>query len=232
MKQLLPYVFISILFGGYIWYNESSKKSVSDLINQLNQKDSIFFSKINSSGQREVDAEVREYQPIIIRESNQAEFVRLRETLKELNISINQLKSKKTITSTSSGADSTIVYVKDTLNQTYEFSDSTEFLTLKGEFSLRTRKLDYNYKYKNKISLYSYDYTANNFFKKPDLRVRVTSDDPSAQMDIQTFSVNPPKELISVGAGLGVGALYDNNTLKIRPVITIGVYKPLYTIYK
>lgn len=216
----------------YIYSEKQNKEAYLDAISELNQKDSVYFSKINELGEREVDATQRQYQPIIIRESNNGEMVQLRNDLKNLSISIKQLKSATRVNTTTTGVDSTVIYLKDSAQQVYAFEDSTEFMNISGEFSTLTSKLNYQYNYTNKISLYSYDYNKDKWFKKPDLRLRLTSQDPNTDMTVETFNIKPPVSFLSVGVGVGIAGVIEESTVKIRPSVNVSVYKPIFTFYK
>jgi hypothetical protein len=100
-------------------------------------------------------------------------------------------------------------------------------LKLKGVIDLRSGEMAYNYTYSAKYSIYSYDYKKN-IFKRPELRLKLVSDDSTSNITAQTFNVKAPREIVSIGAGIGASVIYDNG-FKIRPAIQIGIFKPIFT---
>jgi hypothetical protein len=212
----------------YFLFSKGDKLTPQDVLNQLNQRDSTISKIIDKQGRLVIEHTNREYSPIVLQSSNEPEFVRLREELKSLGIKMKDLNSS--ITFIDQKIDSgkvKVVRVNDTLD-VYAFADSTKKnLKLKGVIDLRSGEMAYNYTYSAKYSIYSYDYKKN-IFKRPELRLKLVSDDSTSNITAQTFNVKAPREIVSIGAGIGASVIYDNG-FKIRPAIQIGIFKPIFT---
>lgn len=215
-------VIFFLLWGG-------DKFSSKDLMRELNQRDSIISQMINDRGEKVITHTNREYHPFVIKNSNDAEMVELRSQLRELGIKIKDLKSAIEIQAEASGGGKTeLVRVSDTLD-TYSFADSTsKHLKLNGTVDVFNGLMDYEYTYSANYDIIAYDYKAK-LFKKPELRLKIISDDPSNNIKAKTFTVKPPRDIISIGAGIGGAVFYDSGNIKVRPAIQIGIYKPIYT---
>jgi hypothetical protein len=121
-----------------------------------------------------------------------------------------------------------IVRLNDTLD-TYTFSDTTgKYLKLKGKVNTKSNMLDYEYTYSANYKLFSYEYKKN-LFKTPELRLKIVADDSSNTINAKTFNVKAPREIVSIGAGIGASLIFDNNQLKVRPAIQVGIFKPIIT---
>jgi hypothetical protein len=88
--------------------------------------------------------------------------------------------------------------------------------------------LDYEYTYTANYKLFSYEYKKN-IFKSPELRLKIISDDSTNTIKAQTFNVKIPREIVSIGAGIGASLIFDDNQLKLRPAIHVGIFKPIIT---
>ena len=120
-----------------------------------------------------------------------------------------------------------MIRVNDTLD-TYTFSDSSKHLSIDGTVDVFNGLMDYKYSYRSTYSIASYKYKQG-LFKRSELRLKVISDDPNNNIKAQTFTVSPPRDLFSVGVGLGASAVYDDGQIKVRPSIHVGFYKSIYT---
>lgn len=218
-------VYVALFF--LFWGNDELSKE--DFLKMEAQKDSIISEVINAKGEKVITHTNREYHPFVIQNSNDAEMVELREQLRDLGIKIKDLKSAVEIQTQASGSgQAQLVRVSDTLD-TYEFSDSTgKHLKISGKVDVFNGLMDYDYTYNANYKLFSYDYKKN-FFKRPELRLKIVSDDPSNDIKAQTFSITPPRDIISIGAGIGASAVYDDGVIKVRPAIQVGLYKSIYT---
>ena len=218
-----------ILF--FLIFGKNDKFSPKDLMKELNQRDSIISKRIDNQGRAIIEHTNREYVPFTIQNSNDAEMVALRSELASLGIKLNDLKSAIVITTTSSGkGEVQVVKISDTLDR-YAFADTTgKHLKLSGEVDTKNGKMSYNYTYSAKYNLISHNVKPN-VFKRPELRLTIVSDDPNSNITAQTFNIKPPKDIASIGVGVGASVLYDN-TFKIRPTIQVGLYKPILTFRK
>lgn len=230
MKEYLKMVLLTLPLYIIIFFlfNKKEQLTPQDVINQLNQRDSIISKIIDKQGRLVVEHTNREYTPFIIKNSNEPEFVQLREELKSLGIKVKDLNSSITIIDNKLDSGKVkVVKVNDTLD-VYSFADSTKKnLKIKGIIDLRSGDLVYDYEYFAKYSIVSYDYKKN-IFKRPELRLKVVSDDSTSNIKAQTFSIKAPREIVSIGAGIGASLTYDNG-FKIRPAIQVGIFKPIIT---
>jgi hypothetical protein len=155
-------------------------------------------------------------------------MVELRKEVRNLGINVSDLKSAVNIKSIVSGEGKTII-IHDTLER-YSFVDtlSSKYLKLSGNIDVKTNKLDYKYTYNGNYSLYSYEYKKK-FWKRPELRMKLVSDDKNNQISMETFTIKPPQEIVSVGFGIGAAVYYNNGKIAVAPAITIGIFKPIYT---
>lgn len=213
----------------FFMFWDQDKFTTKDFINQMNQRDSIISEIINTKGEKEITHTNREYNPIVIQNSNDPEMVKLREDLKDYNIQIKDLKySIELLTQASGSGEAQLLKVSDTLD-TYTFQDTTgKHLKIKGKVDVFNGMMDYDYTYSANYKLFSYEYKKK-FFKRPELRMKIVSDDPSNNISAKTFTIKPPRDIVSIGAGLGAAVIYDDGKVKVRPAITISVYKPIYT---
>lgn len=225
----LPTIIVVIIL---LWMFKGNQLTYQDVMNQINQKDSIISKVIDDQGRLVQENVNRQYSPYVIQNSNSAEMVELRSELKGLGIALKDLKSAVNISMSTSGKGETqIVRIVDTLkNETiYAFTDTTgKHLSLKGTINIDSSKIDYTYTYSANYKLFSYEYKKK-FFGRPELRLKLISDDPSNDVKMQTFTVKPPKEIISIGVGLGAAFYYADGKVGIAPAISIGLYKPIYT---
>lgn len=212
----------------YFLFIDQNKLTPQDVMNQLNQRDSVISKIIDKQGRLVVEHTNRDYSPVVIANSNEPEFVRLRDELKSLGIKIKDLNSSVTIMDHKIDSGRVkIVRVNDTLD-VYSFADSTKKnMKIKGIIDLKSGDLAYDYTYSAKYSIYSYDYKKN-VFKRPELRLKIVSDDSTSNIQAQTFNVKAPREIISIGAGIGASMIYENG-FKIRPAIQVGIFKPIIT---
>jgi hypothetical protein len=208
---------------------DDDKLSKEDFLKMEAQKDSIISEVINAKGEKVITHTNREYHPFVIQNSNSSEMVELRQQLKELGIQVKDLKSAIEIQTQASGSgQAQLIRVNDTLD-TYEFADTTgKHLKISGKVDVFNGMMDYDYTYSANYKLFSYDYKKN-FFKRPELRLKIVSDDPSNTIAAKTFTIKPPREVVSLGFGVGASAVYDNATIKVRPSIHVGLYKSIYT---
>lgn len=231
MKEILKLLILTIpayIIIFFLW-PKNDKFTAKDLMKELNQRDSIISKRIDDKGRLVIEHTNREYVPFTIKNSNEPEFVELRSELASLGIKLNDLKSAYTIQSNATGQGKTeIIRVSDTLD-TYSFNDTTgKHLKINGTVDVKSGQMDYNYSYKSTYKIFSYDYKKN-FLKRPELRLKIVSDDPSNDIQAQTFSIKPPREIVSLGVGIGGSLVFDDNKLKIRPSLQIGLYKPIFT---
>lgn len=232
VKILLATLPIYILIGVIIWFIFGGDKfTKQDMMNELNQRDSTISQMIKIVGDQQklvIDHTNRQYTPFVLNNSNDEQFVKLRDELKDLNIKMKNLNSSYELAITAFGVGKTeIVKVHDTLDL-YTFKDSSAHLTLDGKVDTKSGMMEYNYEYNANYSLYSYKYKKS-FFKRPELRLKITSDDPNNKISAKTFTVKPPREIVSIGVGVGGSMIYIDNKVKFAPSITLGVYKSLYT---
>jgi len=215
----------------FFLFTRQDKLTPQDVINQLNQRDSIISKMIDKQGRLVVEHTNREYSPIILKTSNEPEFVQLREELSRLGIKMKDLNSSITLVDEKIGSGETKIFkVNDTLD-VYSFADTTKKnLKLKGVINLKNGDMFYDYTYSAKYSILSYDYKKN-IFRRPELRLKIVSDDSTSNIKAQTFNVKTPKEIVSIGAGIGASVIYDNG-FKIRPAIQIGIFKSIITFRK
>ena len=231
MKDFLKMLLITLplyIMIYFLFSNGNKGLSSEDLINQLNQRDSVISKMIDKQGRLVIEHTNREYAPIVIKNSNEPEFVQLREQLKLLGIKVGDLNSAITIVDQKLDSGKVkVVRVNDTMD-VYAFADSTKKnLKLKGLIDLRSGDMTYDYSYTAKYSIYSYDYKKN-VFKRPELRLKIVSDDSTSNIQAQTFNIKAPREIVSIGAGIGASLTYDNG-FKIRPAIQVGIFKPIIT---
>jgi hypothetical protein len=212
----------------FFLFTRQDKLTPQDVINQLNQRDSIISKMIDKQGRLVVEHTNREYSPIILKTSNEPEFVQLREELSRLGIKMKDLNSSITLVDEKIGSGETKIFkVNDTLD-VYSFADTTKKnLKLKGVINLKNGDMFYDYTYSAKYSILSYDYKKN-IFRRPELRLKIVSDDSTSNIKAQTFNVKTPKEIVSIGAGIGASVVYDNG-FKVRPAIQIGIFKSIIT---
>lgn len=212
----------------FFLFTRQDKLTPQDVINQLNQRDSIISKMIDKQGRLVVEHTNREYSPIILKTSNEPEFVQLREELSRLGIKMKDLNSSITLVDEKIGSGGTKIFkVNDTLD-VYSFADTTKKnLKLKGVINLKNGDMFYDYTYSAKYSILSYDYKKN-IFRRPELRLKIVSDDSTSNIKAQTFNVKTPKEIVSIGAGIGASVVYDNG-FKVRPAIQIGIFKSIIT---
>ena len=212
----------------FFLFTRQDKLTPQDVINQLNQRDSIISKMIDKQGRLVVEHTNREYSPIILKTSNEPEFVQLREELSRLGIKMKDLNSSITLVDEKIGSGETTIFkVNDTLD-VYSFYDTTKKnLKLKGVINLKNGDMFYDYTYSAKYSILSYDYKKN-IFRRPELRLKIVSDDSTSNIKAQTFNVKTPKEIVSIGAGIGASVVYDNG-FKVRPAIQIGIFKSIIT---
>ena len=208
---------------------DKDKFTTKDLMHELNQRDSIISQMVNSKGEKVITHTNREYHPFVIQNSNDAEMVELRNQLKDLGIKVKDLKSAIELQAQASGSgQAQLIRVSDTLD-TYEFADTTgKHLKINGKVDVFNGLMDYNYTYNANYKIYSYDYKKN-LFKRPELRLKIVSDDPSNTIKAKTFTIKPPREVVSIGVGIGAGAFYNNGQIIVRPSLQIGLYKSIYT---
>ena len=231
MKEILKSFLVTLPIYVIVFFllYDRDKITPHDIINQLNQRDSIISQMIDNQGRLVTTHTNREYTPFVIQNSNAPEMVELRKELKNLGIKIKDLNSVVQLSSQASGAGVTeVIRVPDALD-TYSFQDTTgKHLKQSGRVDVVNGMMDYKYTYSSNYSIYSYDYKKN-IFKKPELRLKIISDDSSNTIKAKTFTINPPRDIISIGGGIGVSGIYDNGKIKFRPSIHIGIYKALYT---
>jgi hypothetical protein len=229
LKSIIPQVPIYILIIYLMWFfSDKDKLSAADVLNQLNQKDSIISQMIDDQGRLVLSHTNRQYSPMVIQNSNDPEMVELREELKSLGISLNDLKSAVNIKTQATGNGETeIVQLTDTLD-VYSFKDSTKHIKIAGLVDVKNNKLNYNYTYSAEYKLFSYDYKKK-FWKRPELQLKLISDDPSNKIQMQTFTVKPPREIVSIGVGIGAAFYYADGKFGVAPAITVGIFKPIYT---
>jgi hypothetical protein len=225
MLATLP-IYIVLYF---LFFYQKKQLTPNDVINQLNQRDSIISKSFDKQGRLIIDHTNREYNTTVIEKSDDAEMVKLREELKNMNIKVKDLKFAIDLQSEAIGNGQVqIVRLNDTLD-TYVFSDTTgKHLKLKGKVNTKSNMLDYEYSYSANYKLFSYEYKKN-LFKTPELRLKIVSDDSSNTISAKTFNVKTPREIVSIGAGIGASLIYDNNQVKVRPAIQIGIFKPIIT---
>ena len=233
MKEQLKLFIITLPVYAVIFFMlwDKDKFTTKDLMHELNQRDSIISQMVNSKGEKVITHTNREYTPFVIQNSNDVEMVELRRQLSDLCIKIKDLKFAIDLQAQASGSGQTqLIRISDTLD-TYAFQDTTgKHLKIKGKVDVFNGLMDYEYTYSANYKIYSYNYKKN-LFKRPELRLKFVSDDSSNTISAKTFSIKPPRDLFSVGVGIGAGAFYDNGTVKIRPSIQIGIYKSLYTFH-
>lgn len=228
LKMLLATLPIYIVLY-FLFFYQKGQLTPNDVINQLNQRDSIISKSFDKQGRLIIDHTNREYNTTVIQKSDDAEMVKLREELKNMNIKVKDLKSAIDLQTEAIGKGQVqIVRLNDTLD-TYTFSDTTgKHLKLKGKVNTKSNMLDYEYTYTANYKLFSYEYKKN-VFKRPELRLKIISDDSTNTIKAQTFNVKAPRELFSIGAGIGASLIYDNNQIKVRPAIQVGIFKPIIT---
>lgn len=221
-----------------IFFSDGCNKS-GKVIEMGNQRDSIIHEKIDSLG-RTITHTNRVFSKEFIKLSN--ETSNLRNDLRDFKIPVNDLMwAIKLNTSASGGGETKIVrdtklitnvvhdttVVIDTI-EVYKFADTTKHMKLAGEIDLINDKMSYEYQYSAEYKLFSYEYKKK-FWKRPELRLKINSNDPNNTISAQTFTVKPPREIISVGVGVGATVYYANKKIGVAPAITIGLYKPIYT---
>lgn len=225
MLATLP-IYVVLFF---LFFYSKEKLTPNEVINQLNQRDSVISKSFDKQGRLILEHTNREYNTTVIEKSDDAEMVKLREELKNMNIKVKDLKSAIDLQTEAMGKGQVqIVRLNDTLD-TYTFSDTTgKHLKLKGKVNTKSNMLDYEYTYSANYKLFSYEYKKN-IFKTPELRLKIISDDSSNTIKAQTFNVKTPREIVSIGAGIGASLIYDNNQVKVRPAIQVGIFKPIIT---
>jgi predicted RND superfamily exporter protein len=225
MLATLP-IYVVLFF---LFFYSKEKLTPNEVINQLNQRDSVISKSFDKQGRLILEHTNREYNTTVIEKSDDAEMVKLREELKNMNIKVKDLKSAIDLQTEAMGKGQVqIVRLNDTLD-TYTFSDTTgKHLKLKGKVNTKSNMLDYEYTYSANYKLFSYEYKKN-VFKTPELRLKIISDDSSNTIKAQTFNVKTPREIVSIGAGIGASLIYDNNQVKVRPAIQVGIFKPIIT---
>jgi hypothetical protein len=228
LTQIPLYVIIIILAVLFFIFRGGDGISYKDIMEQMNQRDSIISQMIDAQGRLVIEHTNRQFSPYIIQNSNDPQFAQLRRDLEELKINQKDLKAAIRLNAVASGEGATKI-VLDTL-ETYTFNDTTssKFLKLEGLIDLKKDSLKYDYTYTANYNIYSYQYKKK-FWKRPEMRIKLVSDDPSNQIRMQTFTVKPPLEVVSIGVGLGASFYYTGGEVGIAPSITIGVYKPIYT---
>lgn len=231
LKTIISQLPIILILLFLYWTFGSNQLSYKDVMNQMNQRDSIISQMIDAQGRLVTTHTNRQYSPYVIQNSNDPEMVELRKELANLGIKVSDLRSAVDIQTKASGSGSTtIVYVRDTINNadTYQFADTTKFMKINGQVDLTNNKLDYKYTYTGNYSLYSYEYRKK-FWKRPEMQIKLVSDDPSNEISMKTFTVKPPREIVSIGVGIGASFYYADGKFGVAPAITIGVFKPIYT---
>ena len=228
LKTFIPQIPIIIVVLLLMWMMKGNQISYSDVMNQLNQRDSIISQVIDNQGRLVTTHTNRPYNKSVIRDSKDPEMEKLKDELKKNNIALKDLQSAINLQAVASGEGATKI-VHDTLD-TYSFNDtiSSKFLQLKGTIDLKADTLKYDYSYTANYSIYSYQYKKK-FWKRPEMRIKLVSDDPSNLIKMQTFSIKPPQEIISIGVGFGAAFYYADGKFGVAPAITIGIFKPIYT---
>lgn len=228
LTQIPLYIIIIIFAILYFTSKGGDEISYKDVVNQMNQKDSIISQIIDAQGRLVIDHTNRPFNLSILKDSDNEQFRTLRNELKSVNLKVDDLKSAIKIQSESSGVGKTKI-IRDTIDR-YVFNDTTssKFLKLKGTIDLKKDSMEYDYTYTANYSIYSYEYKKK-FWKRPEMRIKLVSDDPSNKIKMQTFNVKPPREIVSIGVGFGASVYYANGSFGVAPAITIGIFKPIYT---
>lgn len=220
-----PIYYVIYMFGGLFKGNSVE----SDIISQYNQRDSIIMQYIDDNNRLILEHTNRQYSPIVIKQSNAAEMVELRRELEELGISIENLRSSYTISSSTSDSITTnVIRISDTLD-IFSFEDSTKHLNVSGIVDLSNDKISLHHTYHSKYKIFSYEERAK-LFKAPEMRLKIIADDPNNDIHLQTFTIKQQREIVSVGIGVGASAILDNNQVKVRPSLQVGIYKKIFTI--
>ncbi len=228
LKMLLATLPIYIVLY-FLFFYQKNQLTPNDVISQLNQRDSIISKSFDKQGRLIIDHTNREYNTTVIESSNDSQMVKLREELKNVNIKVKDLKSAIDLQTEAIGKGQVqVVRLNDTLD-TYTFADSTgKHLKIKGKVNTKSNMMDYEYSYSANYKLFSYEYQKN-IFKTPELRLKIVADDSSNTINAKTFNVKAPREIVSIGAGIGASLIFDNNQLKVRPAIQVGIFKPIIT---
>ena len=232
IKNLISQIPIIILVIILMWMFQGNQLNYKDVMEQMNQRDSIISQVIDDQGRLITTHTNRQYSPYVINNSNSPEMIELRKELKAINIRVEDLTSAVIINTKASGSGTTdIIKTTDTLKgiETYAFSDTTgKHLKLSGVIDLINNKLSYEYTYAATYSLFSYEYRKK-FWKRPEMQIKLISDDPSNKVQMQTYTIKPPRDIVSLGIGVGAAVYYGNGQFGVAPAITIGFYKSIYT---
>lgn len=188
------------------------------------QKDTVYFTKIDTIGQKIIEQSNREFKYHVLLNAKDAELEALKLRLKNQEIDLNNLRYALMVNK----------IVRDTFNiKTFITQDSLVFahtskhLDVKARIMLKDSVANVSYEYRNELTFISHKYQKN-IFSRPEMRLRVISADSNATLVTSTFNVKESKPLVTLGVGIGYGV--DLRTFRPSPNLSIGVYVPLITI--
>lgn len=131
-------------------------------------------------------------------------------------------------------------FVKSVLDRMYgeivnegriQFTDTATNLKYYGVIDLESDSLHRTYIYNISLSYLNY-LKYNGPIKRPTLELAISSNDPRAVLDVETYYTDLPKLNFSIGVGAG-GAVYMNHgVVKFSPAITFALFKPIFNFYQ
>lgn len=231
-KNLIGVIILLLIISPlYImmFYNFRVNESV---ISERYKKDSILYEYIDSKNRKVVESTSNEYSQKFFLNSEAPEVEKLRDDLKDLNISLKDFRKNIDVKMEAFGNSIANLTPVDTSKSIFSFSDSiNRFIKLEGVVDIKNKIIEQKYVYTNRIGISEYEYKPS-FFGKGKMRINLVSEDSSAIFEIKTFTIKTPKPLFSVGLGVGLGLSINNKVLQVRPVLTLGLQYNIWTFYK
>lgn len=115
-------------------------------------------------------------------------------------------------------------------NGEVQIIDTTSNLKYYGVINLNNDSLFREYVYNIKLKHTTF-YKKSGFAKSPDIGLSISTDDPNAELDVETFFMKPPKLNWTIGLSGGGGLYYSDGAVKVGPVLAVTFTKPFINFY-